>query len=153
MLSTILRWLNCWTEAQYGKTTSSRSMISSSIMRSLWPLHRLEQDWSSIWFWIICWSIIPVYSNYVFFQSSTVGYLTMNKSALPSVPPPIDDNQDNSEGLLGWVAPLKFCLGSVWTVMWRLVSLKRCPSHDIIAVIRPVAIWYVQHLLLTEAAI
>jgi len=34
-------------------------------------------------------------------QSSTVGYLTMNKSALPSVPPPIDDNQDNSEGLLG----------------------------------------------------
>ena len=41
--------------------------------------------------------------NSVFFQSSTVGYLTMNKSALPSVPPPIDDNQDNSEGLLGWV--------------------------------------------------
>ena len=35
------------------------------------------------------------------FQSSTVGYLTMNKSALPSVPPPIEDNQDNSEGLLG----------------------------------------------------
>merc|ERR1712156_1295183 len=34
-------------------------------------------------------------------QSSTVGYLTMNKSPLPSVPPPIDDNQDNSEGLLG----------------------------------------------------
>ena len=40
-------------------------------------------------------------SNSVFSQSSTVGYLTMNKSALPSVPPPIDDNQDNSEGLLG----------------------------------------------------
>ena len=35
------------------------------------------------------------------FQSSTVGYLTMSKSALPSVPPPIEDNQDNSEGLLG----------------------------------------------------
>ena len=51
------------------------------------------------WFWIICWFIMN--SNSVFFQSSTVGYLTMNKSALPSVPPPIDDNQDNSEGLLG----------------------------------------------------
>jgi hypothetical protein len=35
------------------------------------------------------------------FQSSTVGYLTMAKTALPSVPPPIEDNHDNGDGLLG----------------------------------------------------
>jgi len=34
-------------------------------------------------------------------QSSTVGYLTMNKAPLPSVPPPIEDNHDNSDHLLG----------------------------------------------------
>ena len=45
----------------------------------------------------LCWGVC----NFYFLQSSTVGYLTMSKSALPSVPPPIEDNQDNSEGLLG----------------------------------------------------
>ena len=34
-------------------------------------------------------------------QSSTVGYLTMNKTSLPNAPPPIDDSLDDSGGLLG----------------------------------------------------
>ena len=34
-------------------------------------------------------------------QSSTVGYLTMSKQTLPSMPPPIEDNHDTSDNMLG----------------------------------------------------
>ena len=143
------RWPNCWTAARYGKTMNSRSTTYSLTMRNLLHLHR--------WAFIIRNFLILFSSPFRAPRLDILRWANQHFQAYPrqlkTTRTTVKASWAETQNLDWSVNFLRALFGLRLDCLWRLVSLKRCPSHDIIAVIRPVANWYVQHLLLSIAAI